>query len=163
MRLFDIIAEIENCVKYDESRMVNVESGEIIDIEALDNLKIARDTKIENIGLWIKNLKAEAEALNAEKTAFAERERAAKNKMEQLKSYLALCLAGKPFKTPRVAISYRKSEAVEFDAAYIKDVPPEFLKYKDPELDKTAVKKAIKDGAEVPGCQLVERQNLQIK
>lgn len=34
---------------------------------------------------------------------------------------------------------------------------------KDPELDKVAVKKAIKAGETVPGCELVARQNLQIK
>lgn len=163
MKLFEIIAEIENCIKYDDDRVVNVESGEVIDIEALDALKIERDTKIENIGCWIKNLKSDVVALKAEKDAMAAREKAAKNKIEQLESYLALCLAGKPFKTAKVAITYRKSEAVEFDSAYFRDVPEEFLKFKDPELDKTAVKKAIKDGQTVPGCQLVVRQNMQVK
>ena len=43
------------------------------------------------------------------------------------------------------------------------DVPVEFLKLREPELDKTAVKKAIKAGEEIPGCALVTRQNLTIK
>ena len=60
-------------------------------------------------------------------------------------------------------MSFRKSEAVEFDAKCIGDVPEEFLKFKDPELDKVAFKKAIKAGESVPGCELVQRQNLQIK
>ena len=39
----------------------------------------------------------------------------------------------------------------------------QYLKFEEAELDKTAVKKAIKAGEEVPGCVLVERQNIVIK
>ena len=162
LKLFEIVKEIEACVKLDENRMVNTESGEIIDIEALAALEIERDTKIENIGCWIKNLLADAEALKQQKNIFAEREKAAKNKAESLKNYLTVILDGKKFETSRVAMSFRKSESVEFSGELI-DVPHQFLKFKEPELDKTAIKKAIKDGENVPCCQLVSKMNLQIK
>lgn len=105
----------------------------------------------------------EAEALKAQKNAFAEREKAKKAKAESLRGFLSRYLNGKKFESAKVAMSFRKSEAVEFDAKCIGDVPEEFLKFKDPELDKVAVKKAIKAGETVPGCELVARQNLQIK
>lgn len=163
MKLFDIDERLAACVKLDESRVVDTESGEIIDLEAIAVLEMERDKKIENLGCWYKNLLAEAEALKAQKNAFAEREKAKKAKAESLKGFLGRYLNGKKFETAKVAMSFRKSEAVEFDAKCIGDVPEEFLKFKDPELDKVAVKKAIKAGETVPGCELVQRQNLQIK
>lgn len=163
MKLFDIDERLAACVKLDESRVVDTESGEIIDLEAIAALEMERDKKLENLGCWYKNLLAEAEALKAQKNAFAEREKAAKAKAESLKGFLGRYLNGKKFETAKVAMSFRKSEAVEFDAKCIGDVPEEFLKFKDPELDKVAVKKAIKAGESVPGCELVQRQNLQIK
>ena len=163
MKLFDIDERLAACVKLDESRVVDTESGEIIDLEAIAALEMERDKKIENLGCWYKNLLAEAEALKAQKNAFAEREKAKKAKAESLKGFLGRYLNGKKFETAKVPMSFRKSEAVEFDAKCIGDVPEEFLKFKDPELDKVAVKKAIKAGETVPGCELVARQNLQIK
>lgn len=163
MKLFDIDERLAACVKLDESRVVDTESGEILDLEAIAALEMERDKKIENLGCWYKNLLADAEALKAQKNAFAEREKAAKAKAESLKGFLGRYLNGKKFETAKVAMSFRKSEAVEFDAKCIGDVPEEFLKFKDPELDKVAVKKAIKAGETVPGCELVARQNLQIK
>lgn len=163
MKLFDIDEKLAACVKLDESRVVDTESGEIIDLEAIAALEMERDKKIENLGCWYKNLLADAEALKAQKNAFAEREKVAKAKAESLKGFLGRYLNGKKFETAKVAMSFRKSEAVEFDAKCIGDVPEEFLKFKDPELDKVAVKKAIKAGETVPGCELVARQNLQIK
>lgn len=163
MKLFDIDERLAACVKLDESRVVDTESGEIIDLEAIAALEMERDKKIENLGCWYKNLLSDAEALKAQKNAFAEREKAAKAKAESLKGFLGHYLNGKKFETAKVAMSFRKSEAVEFDAKCIGDVPEEFLKFKDPELDKVAVKKAIKAGETVPGCELVARQNLQIK
>lgn len=163
MKLFDIDEKLAACVKLDESRVVDTESGEIIDLEAIAALEMERDKKIENLGCWYKNLLADAEALKAQKNAFAEREKAKKDKAESLRGFLGRYLNGKKFETAKVAMSFRKSEAVEFDAKCIGDVPEEFLKFKDPELDKVAVKKAIKAGETVPGCELVARQNLQIK
>lgn len=163
MKLFDIDEKLAACVKLDESRVVDTESGEIIDLEAIAALEMERDKKIENLGCWYKNLLADAEALKAQKNVFAEREKAAKAKAESLRGFLGRYLNGKKFETAKVAMSFRKSEAVEFDAKCIGDVPEEFLKFKDPELDKVAVKKAIKAGETVPGCELVARQNLQIK
>lgn len=163
MKLFDIDEKLAACVKLDESRVVDTESGEIIDLEAIAALEMERDKKIENLGCWYKNLLADAEALKAQKNAFAEREKAAKAKAESLRGFLSRYLNGKKVESAKVAMSFRKSEAVEFDAKCIGDVPEEFLKFKDPELDKVAVKKAIKAGETVPGCELVARQNLQIK
>ena len=163
MKLFDIDERLAACVKLDESRVVDTESGEIIDLEAIAALEMERDEKLENLGCWYKQLLAEADALKTLKTAYAEREKAKRNKAESLKTFLADYLDGKKFETDKVAMSFRKSEAVEFDSQYLMSVPTEYLKFKEPELNKAAVKKAIKAGETVPGCELVVKNNLQIK
>lgn len=70
-------------------------------------------------------------------------------------------LGGQKFKTPRVSISYRKSDAVE--VTDITKIKAEYLKPVEPEVDKTKIKKAIKDGEELEGVVLVQNQNMQIR
>lgn len=153
MNLYEIEAAIMECV--------DAETGEIFDIEKFEELSLSRDAKIENVCLWIKNLKAEAEALKAEKDAFAEREKAAKNKMESLKRYISGYLDGNKFETARVKVSFRKSETLE--VSDINGIPDEFLRFKEPEVDKTALKNALKSGMQFEGVSLVQNQNIQIK
>lgn len=140
---------------------VDMETGEIIDIERLDQLQMDRDVKIENIALFIKNLLSDVAGIKAEKDNLAQRQRVAENKANNLKKYLAGYLAGQKFSTSRVAISFRKSESVNVQD--LTEIPKEYLKYKDPEPDKTAIKAALKAGKDVPGAELVQNQNIQIK
>lgn len=153
MNLYEIENEILKCV--DE------ETGEIFDVEKFEELELARDVKIENICLWIKNLKAEAEALKLEKDAFAQRQKTAENKMESLKKYINNFLAGASFESAKVKVSYRKSEAIEIEEGA--NIPEEYLKHKDPEVNKTELKKAIKAGLQVDGVSVVKNRNIQIK
>ena len=68
---------------------------------------------------------------------------------------------GKKFETARVRLSWRSSESVEVNG--IDALPDEYLRFKDPEPDKTKIKAALKAGVELKGCMLVAKQNLQIK
>ena len=105
MKLYEIDNAILDCI--------DMETGEIIDIDKLNELELERETKIENVACWIKDLKVEAEAIKTEKQALAERQRVAENKAESLKKWLAYALQGEKFKTPKCAISFRKTESVE--------------------------------------------------
>ena len=122
---------------------------------------IAFDEKVEGIACWIKELTAYAKAVKEEKDKLAERHKAAENRVENLKQYLMHVLNGQKFKTPKVTISYGKSVSV--DAPDWRVVPEAYLKTKDPELDKTAIKKALQEGLSVPGASLVEKQHIRIK
>ena len=153
MRLYEINEQILNCI--------DTETGEIIDIEKLNELKIAKDEKIENLALWYKDLLAEANALKEEKEAFATREKAARNKAESIKNYLSYALNGANFKTTKCALSFRTSERTVIDDIY--SVPENFLKYSEPKADLNEIKKAIKNGEEIKGAHLEETQNIQIK
>lgn len=153
MNLYQIDTEIVKLIDY--------ETGEILDWDKLDELQATKEQKIENIALYIKNLNAEAAALKAEKDAFAERQKAAEKRAEGLKQYLTNALKGEKFKTTKVNISYRKSETLEIANGV--EIPEDFLKYTEPEINKTDLKKAIKDGLLLEGVSIVERKNIQIK
>lgn len=140
---------------------IDMETGEIIDDAKFDDLQMERTEKLENIALYYKNLLSEAEALKAEKNAFAEREKQAKTKADSLKKLLDKELNGSKFETVRVKVSYRKSSALEYDGE--SDVPDEYLKYADPVLDKTSITKDIKSGKHIDGFSIVERNNIQVK
>lgn len=159
--LYEIDQQILDCI--------DLETGEILDAEKLNELQMERDEKIEKVALWYKNLVSDAEAYKAEKEAFAEREKAAKNKAESLKKWLAYALNGEKMSTQKVAISFRKSEAVEIEdeerviTFAQKNGRDDLLSYKAPTVNKSAIKAVIKTGKEIPGAVLVEKQNISIK
>lgn len=160
MRLFEIDERLASCVKINGDQAVDTETGEVIDIEAIEALEMEREQKIENIGLWIKELTAQAEAIKAEKNKLAEREKSAKNKAERLKEFLTAYLDGKKFETARVAIKFRSVESVSVpDVAAL---PEKYWRIKPPEADKTAIKNAIKAGEVVAGAELVKKQSISV-
>ena len=158
MKLYEIDNAILECI--------DLETGEIIDTEQLDKLQMERDTKLENVACWIKDLKAEAEALKNEKQALAERQKVAENKAESLKKWLAYALQGEKFKTPKCVISFRKTEAVEVTDEGLNNLMKEhdeLLTYKTPEPSKTPSKQSLKDGLNVGGLQLLQNMSTIIK
>ena len=89
----------------------------------IDEIAIDLDTKIENIGCYIKNLEADVDALKKEEDNLAKRRKSAEKKIEGLKNYLnGYLIAVYPndddrakwrFKTAKVVLVYRKSSSVE--------------------------------------------------
>ena len=138
------------------------EDGEVLNIDELDELNLAREQKIEGISLWVKNLEAEKEAVKHEKDNFADREKRLGKKIDSLKGYLTYALQGEKFSTPKVAVSFRKSESVHITDEYL--IPDEYKLFtvvKKP--DKKVLKDALKKGKDIMGCELVEKQNISIK
>ena len=158
MTIYEIDEKILNCI--------DLETGEIIDIDKLNELELERDAKIENVACWIKELKAEAEAIKTEKLALAERQKVAENKAESLKKWLAYALQGEKFKTAKCSVSFRKTESVEVTDEGLSNLMKEhdeLLTYKAPEPNKKAIKDALKDGLNVAGIQLVQNTSTIIK
>lgn len=159
MTLYDIDNAILNCI--------DPETGDVIDLEALEALTMAREEKIENVALWIKDLKAEAEALKAEEKKLADRRRAAENKAESLKEFLRLSLDGQKFKTARTAISYTTSHPVEIEdedlfLEWAQGNAPEYLKVTT-EISRTAIKQAIEAGTDVRYATIGSKKSITIK
>lgn len=154
MTLWDIDQGILACL--------DAETGEIIDPEKLTALHMEREAKLENVALWIKNLRADAAAIKAEKDALAKREKAASKKAEDLENWLLQALGGQAFQTAKCAVSFRRSTMV--NVLDLSHIPAEYLKVKtEYSPDKNAIAAAIKAGQEIGGCELVENLNISIK
>lgn len=157
--------EIDNQIMEAFEQAIDPDTGEIINseaYEALNELQMEFDRKAEGILLWIKNLSAESEALKQEKQAFETRQKAAESKAESLKKYISTVLNGQKFATPRVSVTWRKSESAEYEGDVL-GLPAECVRVKAPEVNKMELKKLLKSGAIISGASLVTRQNIQIK
>ena len=151
--LYEINNEILDCI--------DTETGEIIDFEKIEKLKLEKNEKIEKLALWYKNLISDVEAFKKEEDNLKARRKATENKAESIKKYLDFILGGLRFSTSKVNITYRKSESVEIEDVF--KIDDSFLKYSEPVPDKKAIKEAIQAGITFEGVNLVEKQNIQIK
>ena len=160
--LYEINQDILDCV--------DLETGEILDVEKLDALQLEREAKLEGVALWIKDMKAEAAAVKEEADKLTARKKALDNKMDGLKAWLLFALGGEKLKTPRCNVyqTHNQRVAVADEAALIsyfqkQDDPDKFLRFKDPELNKDALKKALKDGEIIPGAVLEDTESVVIR
>lgn len=163
MTLYEIDKSIEALVN-----AVDPDTGEItVDNDALDALLMERDAKIENIACYIKNLAAEAKAIKEEEMALSARRKTTEKKAERLKDYLTYALQGEKFQTAKCAVSFRKSSAVEVDDCFVEWAQTsgneELLRYKEPEVNKTAVKERLTGGEAFDFARLVQNMSITIK
>lgn len=163
MKLWEIKNEIEKCF----TETVDEETGEILDevnLAYLEELQMAFDDKIDNICCLIKNLDAEVKAFKTEESNLKKRRMQKENASQRLKDYVKAVLNGQKFESVRSKISYRTSKSTEVDMDL-------FLNNKDADLyvkteytpNKTAIKKALEDGKELIGAEIVENQSMIIK
>ena len=162
--LYDIDQEILDCV--------DMETGEILDSGKLTALQMERDRKLEGVALWVKDLNAEAEAVKAEADKLTARKRALDNKIAGLKMWLMIALDGEKLKTPRcnvyqthsqrLAVIGDEKDLIAWLERNAKD-PRDYIRYREPELRKDEIKKALKDGIEIEYAKLEETESVVIK
>lgn len=146
--------------------LVDPDTGEVLDYAEFEALNMARSQKVENIALWIKNLRSQAEAIRNEEKVLSERRQKATHKAEMLSAYLSKMLDGQTLDTPRVQCGFRRSSAVKLDEnvfmiwASVED--KSLLRVKS-EPDKAEIMRRLKAGDSIPGAELVERNNLIVK
>lgn len=161
MRLYEINAELDALLE-----QVDPETGELTcDLEALEGLMIAREEKLEGLALAVKNYDAEAKMIREEEKALAERRKRLENKAARAEAFLGEQLHGEKFQTSRVAVSYRTSKSVYLHPEFMGWAMQQerFLRYKDPEPDKTAIANAIKAGEKLDYAEIIENRTMQIK
>jgi len=166
MTLYEIDSQIKGIIDriYDSELF---EDGVVteVDFEELRQLKEDRNTKLENIGLYIKNLDAEAAAIKTEEENLYKRRKRAENKAEGLRRLIinSLIESGeKEISTARMRARIRtskKTEIVDLDS-----IPEEFVEVKTTKQpDKKAIKEAIEAGREIAGAQIVLNQTVRIE
>ena len=163
MKLYEINDAIEKLI----ADSIDTETGEInLDFDALDELRLERDAKIENMALFVKNKSADAKALDDEIKALTARKKAAQNAAERCMDYLAYVLNGQKFETTKVAVSFRHNKKVELAPDWIewaKANRPDLLRQKEPEADKVAIGKLLKNDEEIYGAWLADTYSMTLK
>lgn len=150
--LYEIKQEILDCI--------DMETGEILDSDKLEQLQMDKHEKLRNIAFVAINATADIAAYKEQEKRFKVKRVAAEKTLAWAKETLSRELAGQKMKEAEFTVSYRPSEAVEIDEGA--DIPPEFVNM-NPVIDKMSLKAALKEGAVISGCRLVQKQNIQIK
>ena len=153
------------------------ETGEVFfttdDLEALQE---ALDNKLESLAGIYQMYVSKGEALKIRSKDIADRAKSFEKKADRIKEYIdALMKANgkddKPLEIGDKKLSYRKSKATNiFDEDKLKEWinssdenKQKYFKYKEPEIAKKELGDALKQGEKIPGIELVENKNLQIK
>lgn len=137
--------------------------------DTLESIEGEIEYKADNLACLLKTLEAEAAAIKAEEKALAERRRQKEKATERIKQYLSDVLQRlniNKIETARNKITFRKSESVIVDDSFIlwaKDNRTDLLSFSDPTANKTAIKAALKEGADIEGAYIESKQNIQIK
>lgn len=149
--------------------LVDPETGELMDYEAFAALQMERDSKIENTGLWIKNLNAESAAIKAEEEALRDRRKGIERRVESLKALLGRELCGEKFQTPRLSITFRRtsSVAVEDEGKLIEWLESHgkdnCLRYKTPEISKATLGSILRQGEPIPYAHIEDKLSMGVK
>lgn len=142
-------------------------------LDTLDAVDGEMADKLANCGAFVKQLTAEAGALDTEIKSLRQRSASKKREIERFKKYIMDCMINADVKKvdePLAKLTIRQNaESVEvadelgfIDWAQRND-RDDLLRYSTPDINKTAVKDAIRSGTELPGAQIVRTKSLIIK
>lgn len=137
-------------------------------MDTLDAVEGELDEKAENYGRIIRNLEAEAKALKEEADRLSRRKRTIDNNIDSLKKRLqmAMELTNRPkIDTPLFKFYIQKNApSVVLDVEDLTELPPEWLTYQEPKVNKAAIKDALKAGLDLEGiAHLEQSQSLRIR
>ena len=135
--------------------------------DTLEGIEGEFEYKAEAYAKIIKNLESDAEGLKAEIDRLTQRKKAIENNVKRLKMTLqsAMAFTGKiKFKTDLFSFGIQKNApSVVLETEDLEIVPEEFIKTKY-EIDKVAIKDALKAGTELPGVAHLEQgESLRIR
>lgn len=160
MKLYEISDAIRAALDHID---VDPETGEILNADNLHAVEAEASDKVEATALYLRELDAEAKAAKDEADRMIARVKSMQKRSDYLKSMLldALHATGK-VKTARVTVSIRTTQAVAVDEGA--NLPEAYTTVKTTvSPNKVAIKQALLDGVEVPGCHIEERESVSIR
>jgi len=156
MKLYEI-TELQKELEKEEDEEIKKDLQELIAIEL--------EKKSNNIIYVIKNLEGNNAAIDAEIERLQALKKRNSSNIEKVKSNILWFMQQNnidSIKTDLATFSKRKSESTDIEN--IEQIPQEFITIKQTYTpDKTAIKKAIKEGREVAGAKVITNYSLQIK
>ena len=179
MSLYQISSDFEQLFNGYEQFMadaaesgISVEDAEQAWFDTLESMEEDVEERVETIALYIKNISLDAEGLRQERDEFARRLKVTENRINRLKAYILETMGkinrGKIERKQCVVSVRNNAESVKISdeqqfIEWAKANADELLKYKEPEISKTAVKKALQSGQEIPLATLERSQSVIIK
>lgn len=151
---------------YDE----DVDQNELIAM--LEGLEGEIEQKADGYAKIIKNIEADASAIETELDRLGQRKTTLENRKKFLKQSLegAMRFVGKTkFKTELFSFNIQRNAPSAFvpnEKEFLEWAETnrvEFIRRKDPEINKTELLTALKDGEVIPGAELKQTESLRIR
>ena len=136
--------------------------------DTMEGIEGALEIKAEGYAKIIRMLEGDAAACDAESKRLRNKKQAIERNIDRMKKALqyAMEVTGKTkFKTALFSFGIQKNPAsVVIDEGYIENIPDRFLIPQDPQIDKKAIKEALKAGEDLEGiAHLSETYSLRIR
>ena len=137
-------------------------------LDAWNNQTDDLKDKFENCCKYIKNVEADIAVLKEEEARLKAKRKAMENSIERFKALMqeTMNAAGeKKLPCGTFTVSLQKNPvAVVVDEQYLENIPEEYLKFKDPEIDKAKLKEDLKAGVNLEGiAHLEQSEGLRIR
>lgn len=163
--LYEMDNQLRALLELDNGDFCDTDTGEILTKEAVDELNLGFQAKIESCLLFALEKQHEAEAIQEEIDRLKARKDRAENKHDWVLDYVASHIeAGTKFSTPRVAIKWTTSKKAEPLANWEKLTPAEYWKLPpppEPVIDKATIRKELLAGNSVEGWTLNVTRNIK--
>lgn len=142
-----------------------LQSGEIDEQVFSDTLEgIGADEKVKDYCEVIASLTAEVESFKTEIERMTSRKKSLENNVKRMKLALLNFLHSSgqtKAKGGTFTVSISKSQAVNI--LNENAIPESFLISQPPKIDKIGIKKALKEGKDVPGAMIIENEGVRIR
>lgn len=129
--------------------------------DTMEGIEGALEDKFDNYVYVAKEMQADIKTLEETINELQARKASKEANLKKMKEIMTLVMntTGKvKFKTPLHSYWVQKNpESVVIDTEDVREIPEDYLKFKDPEPDKTAINAAIKDGVDFQGLAHIEQ------
>lgn len=141
--------------------------------DTLDGIEEAFEDKAVNVAIAVKNMRAEAEQLKAEKLRLAKRQTQKEKAAERLEKYLLTSMQAigrEKIDKPQAVIRVKKnpeSTVIDNEESFIEWAEAngynDLLKYEQPTVRKTKVKGLLQRSVDLPFVHLEQKTKIDIK
>ncbi len=170
MKIYEITSEFRNLEELYEMA-IDIETGEIIDAEALEELEIGvknqLSKKSEGVIKYLQNSAILLDGIDGEIKRLQALKKSGKKKIENFKEYIVRNMETsgvKKIETSLGNLSLRASKSVEVNEIFLDKTDKRYMieevKYK---ISKSAIKKILETGEEIQGANIISRNSLQVK
>lgn len=167
MRTFDILKEFKALEEL--LNEIDSETGEYLNSEDdikdyVINLRLSKEQKLNSIEDLKIDYSSSIAALEVKIQILEKRKKEFKRNIDNLVNLQLMLLNNEKCETGEYNFSFRKSESINIDEFVFDKSKDEYVrKTIKIEPDKTAIKKALKDGINVMGASIETKMNLQVK